>query len=337
MHRYIEKIRNSIEDRSGQESYLTSSLFYRLYQELHYEDEGKQRFSKESEYNELQKKILQVIQAKPKFNAADEVLSWQAAILRDVAREYYTKWVEYVDKKFFAPAIFSDGVSCVAIEAICEKLDEDPTGTYTTLLETEHVLTRLTISCNHTIIETSNLWKFTGHAGSTEVSQNDFLQKRITNETQKTILHNSIERLQTVSDLCKRIAHKTAGSDHVMWINPHLELESLIHTLKGFLHGQYRLEPELTLDDWVDTLFPEDMDIGLPNPNRHGPLHHRIIARLAQATQCMVLHTVKGQNSFEQRDELIAGFIEQELEAAKIMELAEASNSTEKLGNASRF
>ena len=40
MHQYIESVRSEIESASGQESYLSSTLFLRMFRDLKYEDEG---------------------------------------------------------------------------------------------------------------------------------------------------------------------------------------------------------------------------------------------------------------------------------------------------------
>lgn len=327
MHRYIEKVRTKIEAVAGQETYLTSSLFLSLYDSLKYEDGGKNRLMAKKNYDEMQEKALHILKERKAFDLKQEVLSWQVAILRDIARDYYTRWTDYIDKKFFASAKFQDGITCVALEASCEKIGVDPTETYTAMLEVEHVLTRLNISCNSVTIETANLWKFASRSKTTMEEQNEFMKKRLKNETQSTLLYRSIEQLQEVSNRCRDNASKVAGADHLLWFFPHMELESLIHSLKGYLYCEYNANPELVLDSWVDTLFPQDMDNGMPNPNRHSPLHNLILSRLAQATRCLVLHTVSQQNSFEQRDQLIIGFMEKELEQVKFEELAAAEES----------
>ncbi len=127
MHQYIETVRNEIEIAAGQESYLASTLFLRMYRAFEYEDEGHLKITDKEGFERIQNKAVNSVSGKYEFNVKDEVLSWQIGILRDIAKATYEWWIDYKDEKFRADNCFSDGESCIALEATCEKLGENPT------------------------------------------------------------------------------------------------------------------------------------------------------------------------------------------------------------------
>jgi hypothetical protein len=320
MHQYIETVRSEIERAAAQESYLASTLFLRMYKEFEYEDEGAWKITDKAGYEKVQNKAVNSISKKKGFDVKEEILAWQIAMLRDVAKESYGWWVDYKDEKFRAPDHFSDGESCIALESTCEKLGENPTEAYTALLEVEFVLTRLCTACNKSVIELDKYWQFKYH-NKKKAPKNSFIYKRIEAESKQIIISKSIETLEDVSKSCARYAKQLAGSDHLLWMNPHYFLESVIHILKGFLHFEYIEDTDLSLSKWLSDLFPKRLETGQPNPNFQSGLHQKIIANLTQATQCMVQQTVKKKDVFSQRDEVLCPYIYEALERVKRVEL----------------
>jgi len=320
MHQYIETVRSEIESASGEESYLSSTLFLRMFRELKYEDEGELKISDKEGFENIQHKAMNSISTNQDYNVKDEVLAWQIAILRDIAKDFYYWWIDYKDEKFRADDCFSDGESCIALEASCEKINENPTDAFTKLLEVEFVLTRLSTSCNTVGIEMDDYWQFK-YKNKKNAPENSFTHKRIELESARTYISQAIEELKKVSKMCKTFARQLAGSEHLLWMNPHHMLESLIHTLRGYLEFEYIEESDVSLSKWLDELFPERLSDRTPNPTFQSGLHHKIIANLSQATQCMVQETVKKNDAFSQRDEIMRPFFYEVLEKVKIVEL----------------
>ena len=320
MHQYIETVRNEIEIAAAQESYLASTLFLRMYQDFAYEDEGTWKISDKEGFEKIQHKAVNCISKTRQYDVKEEILAWQVAMLRDVAKESYNWWIDYKDAKFRAEDFFSDGESCISLEATCEKLGENPTEAFTALLEVEFALTRLCTSCNKSVLELDKYWQFKFN-NKKKAPDNSFMFKRIEAESKNTILFKSIELLEAVSQKCATYAKELAGSDHLLWINPHLFLESTIHILRGFLDFEYIEESDLAISKWLDQLFPKRLPSGQPNPNFQSGLHQKIIANLTQASQCMVQQTVKRKDVFTQRDEIMRPYFFEILEKVKRIEL----------------
>ena len=320
MHQYIETVRNEIEVAAAQESYLASTLFLRMYREFAYEDEGAWKITDKAGFEEIQNRAINTISKHREFDVKEEILAWQVAMLRDIAKQSYHWWIDYKDEKFRAPDNFSDGESCIRLEATCEKMGENPTDAYTELLEVELVLTRLCTTCNKSVIELDKYWQFKFH-NKRKAPENSFVFKRIEAESRQTILYKSIETLKEVSERCASYGKKLAGADHLLWMHPHHLLESVIHMLNGFLNFEYIEDTDLSLSKWLDTLFPERLPDGTPNPNFQSGLHHKVIANLTQASQCMVQQTVKKKEVFAQRDEILRPYFYDALEQVKRTEL----------------
>ncbi|MCP4755386.1 MAG: hypothetical protein GY866_31365 [Proteobacteria bacterium] len=326
MHQYIETVRNEIEAAAAQEAYLASTLFLRIYKNFNYEDEGAWKITNKEGFEKIQHKAMNSISANREFDVKEEILSWQIAILRDIAKEFYHWWIDYKDEKFRADDCFMDGESCIALEASCEKLNENPTEVFSSLLEVEFILTRLCTSCNTTVIEIDNYWQFK-FKNKKKAPQNSFVFKRIEAESKQTIIYTSILELENVSKRCKTFARQLAGADHLLWMNPHHMLESLVCSLKGFLDFEYIEDADLSLSKWLDDLFPARLQSDHPNPTYQSGLHHKIIANLTQATQCMVQQTVRKNDVFTQRDEIMRPYIYEALEKVKMVELKNLNDS----------
>ena len=297
MHQYIETVRNEIEAAAGQESYLSSALFLKIYKDLDYEDGGDRKLNNKEEYEMTQHKAMNSISSSKEFEIKDEILAWQVAILRDISRSFYDWWVDYKEEKFRAQDYFQDGEACLAVEASCEKLKAIPTEVYTTIIEAEILLKNLCTSCNTTIIEIDKFWQFKYH-NTFKAQINDFMRKRISNESKNTIIYKSISSLNSLSERCLKYANKLAGADHLLWMTPHSMLESMVNTLYGFLNFEYVQDMDLALSKWLKTIFPERLESGQPNPIYHSPLHHKIIGNLSQATNCLVQYTVNKIDTF---------------------------------------
>jgi len=326
MHQYIESVRNEIEIAAGQESYLASTLFLRMYKDFKYEDDGSLKISDKEGFENVQHKAINSLGKKRDFDVKEEILAWQVAILRDISKEFYHWWTDYKDEKFRADDCFSDGESCIALEASCEKLDQNPTDIYSALLEVEFILTRICTSCNKTVLEIDNYWQFK-FKNKKKAPLNKFMRKRIETESQQTIVHRSIQQLQEVSDKCKEFGGNLAGADHLLWMIPHHMLESLIHSLNAFLYFEYIPDTDLSLTKWLDNLFPERLSSNHPNPTFQSALHKKVIANLTQATQCMVQQTVRKNQVFEQRDEIMRPYFYEALEKIKLLEMQNLSSN----------
>lgn len=320
MHQYIETVRSEIENASGQESYLASTFFLRMFKEFDYEDEGDWKITDKEGFEEIQHKAVNAISKQRSFDVKEEILAWQVAMLRDIAKESYNWWIDYKDEKFRAPDHFSDGEYCIALEASCEKLGENPTDAYSALLEVEIVLTRLCTACNKAVIELDKYWQFKFH-NKKKAPENSFIYKRIEAESRQKIIYKSIELLSAVSQRCVTYAKRLSGANHLLWMHPHCLLESVIHMLRAFLNFEYIEDADLSLSKWLDELFPQRLSDGQPNPNFQSGLHHKIIANLTQATQCMVQQTVKRKDVFAQRDEILRPYFYETLERVKRVEL----------------
>lgn len=320
MHQFIETVRNEVEAAAGAESYLASTLFLRMHRNLGYEDEGAWEPASKEDFENVQHKVMNCIGKNHEFDVKDEVLSWQIAILRDIAREFYYWWIDYKDDRFRADDCFRDGESCIALEASCEKLDENPTEVFSALLEVELILTRLATSCNSVVIEMDRFWQFK-FKNRKKDPKNDFIFKRIEAESRQTTLYESVIKLQEISKMCRSFGKQLAGAEHLLWMVPHQMLESLIHALNQFLSFEYIQDTDLELMRWLDDIFPERLPDGQPNPTYQNGLHHKVIANLTQATQCMVQQTVRKNDVFAQRDEIMRPYILEIMEKVKQVEL----------------
>ena len=336
MHQYLESVRNEIEIGAGSESYLASTLFLRIFKDFQYEDDGAEKITNKDDYEKIQNKVINIIGRQHEFDIKDEILAWQAGILRDIAKDFYGWWVDYKDEKFRATDCFSDGEACLAIEATCEKLGESPTDMYTAILEVELLLTRLCTSCNKTIVEIDKFWQFKFN-NKNKANENAFMEKRILLESKNTLLYKSIQQLKEVSAICRDSAKKLAGSNYLLWATPQLMLDSLINALDAFLNFEYIEDADLELNSWMDQIFPKRLPDNQPNPIFQSGLHHQVIERLSQATQCLVQHTVRKIDSFGKRDEILRPFIMEALENVKIVELQNlnAGTTEEVQGNSS--
>lgn len=320
MHQYLESVRNEIEIGAGSESYLASTLFLRIFKKFPYEDDGAEKITDKAGFERVQNKVINIIGHQHEFDIKDEILAWQAAILRDIAKDFYGWWVDYKDEKFRAPDCFSDGEACLAIEATCELLGENPTDMYTAILEVELLLTRLCTSCNKTLVEINKFWQFK-HNNTKTAQGNSFMEKRIVLESKNTALSQSVDQLKEISQLFKDNAKKLAGSKYLLWSTPQAMLESLINALNAFLNFEYIEDADLELGVWLEKIFPKRLPDHQPNPIFQSGLHHQVIERLSQATQCLVQYTVYKVDSFTKRDEILRPFIMEALENVKHIEL----------------
>ena len=328
MHQYLENVRNEIELETGQESYLASSLFLRIYRHIGYEDDGAYKLADKESFEKIQHKAINCLAGNCEFNLKDEILAWQAAILRDIAKEFYGWWVDHKDEKFRAQDCFEDGEACMALESSAEQLGENPTELYTKLLKVELLLTRLCTSCNKTLLEVDRYWQFK-YKNRKKAPENGFMERRIAAESRSTILFESIEAIREVSQTCLHNAKRLSGAYYLLWINPHIMLESLICSLNGFLHFEYIPGEDLSLMDWLQTLFPKRLPDASINPMCESPLHHKIIASLSQATQCLVEHTVNRTDAFAQRDAILKRHIVDKLEKIKMIQLQNLQSEKE--------
>ncbi len=321
MHQYLETVRNQIENAAGQESYLASSLFLRIYQALKYEDNGLHKLTDKEEYEKIQHQVMNsLMNNDKKFNLEMEVLSWQVAILRDISHDFYNWWIGYKEDYFMADDCFRDGESCIRLESSCEKLNLNPTEVFTSMLEVEYLLSRLQTSCNKVLFELHRFWKFKVTNGLKD-PKNKFLSKRIETEGKGMIISEGITLLENVSQKCSDYAQNLAGADHLLWIIPSQMLNAISHSLKGFLTFEYQEDSELVLNQWIDQLFPRKLPDGEPNSLYQGSLHHRVVANLGQSIQCLVQHTIRHNDAFKQRDDIIRPFIRETLESVKRTEL----------------
>ncbi len=320
MHQFIETVRNEVEAAAGTEAYLSSTLFLRMHRDLGYEDEGNWKISTKEDFENVQHKVMNSIGKNRDFDLKDEVLSWQIAVLRDIGKEFYYWWIDYKDERFRADDCFRDGESCIALEASCEKLDENPTEVFSTLLEVEFVLTRLTTSCNSVVTEMDRFWQFK-YKNRKKAPENNFMFKRIEAESKQTVLFESIQALEKVAKMCKTFGKQLAGADHLLWMVPHQMLKSLVHALHQFLDFEYIEDTDLALMNWLDDIFPDRLSDGQPNPIFQNGLHHRVIANMTQATQAMVQQMVRKNNAFDQRDEIMRPYIQEIMEKVKQVEL----------------
>ena len=321
MHQYIETVRYEIENAAGQESYLASSLFLRIYQALKYEDDGAYKLANKEAYEEIQHKAMNgMINQGKKFDLNMEVLSWQVAILRDISNEFYSWWVDYKNNSFMAEDCFRDGEPCTRLESSCEKLGLEPTSIFTEILEVEYLLSNFSTSCNKVLLELHRFWKFKLTNGL-KGAQNSFLIKRIESESKNMILSQGIDRVEKMVHSCSANARLQAGADHLLWANPSKMLRSLAHALRGFLAFEYQGDSELVLNEWVEQLFSENLTDGEPNFMHQSALHHRIIAHLGQAVSCLVQHSLRHNDAFKQRDDIMRPFIRKTLESVKRKEL----------------
>ena len=325
MHQYLEMVRNEIEAAAGQEQYLASALFLKVYREVPYEDDGDNQLQDKAGFEELQNRVTNVLRGKTEFDPKEELLSWQIGVLRQMARDFFNIWVDYKDERFGASDIFSDGENCMALEASLEKINEDPTENFSAILEIEQTLTKLATSPTQFVTELDKYWSFKGAITSKGDSLNAFTQKRIDLEKSATMIAGVVRGMKDVSDRCQRNARQLPGAHHLLWINAHILVESFTNAIESFLEFEYLDNIELSLHHWLDSLFPQRMIANLPNPLHQSPTHHGIIANLTQATQCMVQYVSHGNDAFEQRDEIIVPHFIEALERVKRISLKNIS------------
>ena len=316
MHQYLETVRTEIEAASGEEAYLASALFWRAQQAIGYEDDGEMTLNSKEDFERIQNQVINSL-PQDEFNLHEEILAWQAGILRHATKEFYHSWVEYKEEKFAAGDIFADGEACMALEASSEKIGGNPTENYTALLEVEQVLIKLCTAPNKTISELDRFWRFKREMVMRGETMNAFTEKRIKGEQDQSTLSASIRQLKEVSLRCRSNGKRLAGAHHILWMNAHMMLESITHVLDGFLSFEYMDDMELSMNNWLESLFPFRFEGGDPNPMYQSELHHQIIARLSQATQCLVQYQVRKVESFQQRDEIIIPFLKDVMEQVK--------------------
>lgn len=317
MHQYLETVRTEIEAASGEEAYLASALFWRAHKGMGYEDDGQKRLTDKAGYDQVQNQVINSLRLQEDFDLSEEILSWQAAVLRHVTKEFYHSWVDYKEQKFAASDIFADGEHCMALEASCEKIGANPTDNYTALLEIEQVLIKLCSGPNTMIRELDRFWHFKQAITERGETINLFTQKRIDAERESLTLSAAIRQIESVSARMRSNGKRLAGSHHLLWMNAHLMLESILVVLEAFLDFERIEDIDLAMNHWLDRLFPARLKGGDPNLLHQSPLHHQVIARMAQATQCMLNHVVRKEDSFGQRDEIIIPFIKDVLEQVK--------------------
>lgn len=315
MHQYLESVRSETEAASGPESYLVGALFMRLQKELEFEDDGQTRLESRDGYELAQHKAANCLTKSHPFDVAEEVLSWQASMLRHVTRELYDWWNHYKDTKFQAPDFFADGQGCMAIEAACEKGGLNPTEEFTQILEVEHLLVKLTTGPSKYLLELQRFWEFKW--ANKEVKETPFTSKRIQAERSHVTLAKIAGVLRDVAERFAKNAKSVAGGHHLMWANGATELFALCAFLDGFLDFEHHENLESSLSAWLDHLFPARLESGTPNPLHHSELHHQVIERMTQASQLMVNYLLKKDNSFEQRDQIMVPFVLERLEEIK--------------------
>ena len=177
MHQYIEAVRTELEIAAGAESYLAGALFMRLQNSLAYEDDGEERLHHRDGYELVQHKAINCLKTPHDFDLNQEVLSWQAALLRHATKEFYHWWIQYKNQKFQGPDFFADGEGCMAIESACEKIGGNPTENFTLILEIEHLLVKLTTGPGKMLSELKRFWEFKRINQSAQ--NNPFTVKRI--------------------------------------------------------------------------------------------------------------------------------------------------------------
>ncbi|MDT8446745.1 MAG: hypothetical protein RRB13_07600 [bacterium] len=315
MHQYIESVRSETEAASGPESYLAGALFMRLQQAFEYEDDGENRLESRDGYELVQHKAINCLKGRHEFKIADEVLSWQASLLRHVTHELYDWWIQYKNDKFQAPSFFADGQGCMAIEAACEKIGLNPTEEFTQVLEVEHLLVKLTTGPNKMLLELKRFWEFKW--SNKEAKTSPFTAKRIEAERSHVTLAKIAKVLDDIADRFAGHARRQAGGHHLMWINAATELRALTALLKGFLDFEHHENLESSLSQWIDGLFPNRLADGTPNPLFQSELHHEVVQKMTQATQVLVNFLLRKDDSFTRRDEIMVPFVLEKLEAIK--------------------
>lgn len=326
MHQYIESVRNDLERKTGEEIYLVSSLFWRMQKNFHYEDEGKTELQTKDDFMSVRNKVVNLMHDADKWSLEDEVLSWQAGVLRDISKDHYGRWDQMLESSMLTQDVFQDGTPCVTLEASCEMLGSDPTQTYTALLEVKHVLTRLCTSSDKIVQEVADLQGFRDRIRNQYQSE-EFAVKRVESETTNTILHKSIHQLEEVMNMCEENGSKLFGQGLLLWMTPKVQIESLIHALKSYLYCEYDENPELVLNKWIEGIFAETMYSGEYNPDHFGPLHMKVLKRMNSATQALIQYELFKKDSFQQRDKLMMDFLQISMESVMQDELAYRSSA----------
>ncbi|OGG94740.1 MAG: hypothetical protein A2527_05955 [Candidatus Lambdaproteobacteria bacterium RIFOXYD2_FULL_50_16] len=327
MHQYIETVRSDTEAAAGAESYLAGALFLKLEKALNYEDGGEFRLKNLADYELIQNKVINALHHNQIFDHAQEVLGWQAGVLRHVARELYAWWIDFKLERFQAPSFFSDGEGCMAIEAAAEKLGANPTELFTLVLEVEHLLVKLSTGPGQLTLELEKYWEFRSqHKANLD---NPFMAKRVEVERNQVKLTKTKNLLTEISGRFSKAAKKLAGGQHLLFMTPATELEAMAAFLEGFITYNRAEDLQSGLSKWIDGLFPARTASGQPNPLFQSRLHHQVVERMSQATQCLLQFVLRKDLSvFEKRDQIIVPFITQRLEALKRLSLIEISHET---------
>lgn len=322
MHRYLESVRSDIEKKSGEDSYLSSSLFLRIYKEIQYEDEGKRILKTKKEFEAIRDQSINAIMQSKNWNLKDEILSWQVAVLRDITKEFYTRWDDYIETKFMASDVLENGNTGTALEASCEVFGVNPEEVYTVISEVRHLLTRLCVSSNFILQELSKYWVFKHRIlGSHE--ENEFAQKRVKSESINTIMSDCIERLKEITTYCMIFPKHFSGSRYLLWMNAINELNSLNTSLSAFLECKYHEQTELILNEWVENIFPTNLLDGSVNPLKNSSFHLQVVRKMTQATNFLVEYVCKKRDSFKERDMVMHPFLKESLNSVMIQHIQE--------------
>lgn len=324
MHQYIEAVRTELEIAAGAESYLAGALFMRLQNSLAYEDDGEERLHNRDGYELVQHKAINCLKSPHELDLNQEVLSWQAALLRHGTKEFYHWWIQYKNQKFQGPDFFADGEGCMAIESACEKIGGNPTENFTLILEIEHLLVKLTTGPGKMLNELKRFWEF--KRVNQTAQTNPFTVKRIQVEQAGTQIAKINGVFLEIAERFERNGKKVAGAHHLMWMNAALELKAMSTFLSAFLDYQPSENLEAGLSGWINSLFPARLKDNTPNPLCQSELHHQVNLKLTQATQMMLLHVLKKEPVFEQRDQIMIPFVLEQLEAIKRTSLLGAAS-----------
>ena len=142
-------------------------------------------------------------------------------------------------------------------------------------------------------------------------------EKRIEVERSNTMLSAIIRSMRETSARCLRNARQLPGAHHLLWIHAHIELESYLQTLDSFLDFEHLENLELSLTHWLSILFPQRVGDNLPSALYMSATHQEVMARLTQASQCMVEYVVRKKDAFTHRDEIIIPHLIESLEKVK--------------------
>ncbi len=305
MHQFFESLRDEIETLSGTESYLASFPFFYIYQYLKYEDHGEVKYTSKESLENLKHKVSAILSARIPFNLKEELLSWQGAILRHITKNLYLWWIDYKKQYFMQPSFFTDGTSCLALEASCEKINVSPTQVYTSVLEIENLLIKLCTSPNKSIHELAYFRHFKMQLS--HLKQNEFTEKRKQAERKRTQLGQCISLFQKVSGEFHTLAAQLAGEDHLLWKTPASIIDASTELLEKFFDFNEQtnnLEGEFAT--WFSSLFPLKLANGDPNFFYESPLQNDIRKKLTIASNLLFDYTIQQQyDVFDQRNKIM--------------------------------